>query len=296
MKLLVYLLFLFSFKGFLSTYWKVNTEGKARISWIQNTLNITAHQNIKDKTILYGEIEVDYLGFPGVEDFNDLLKQEKINPFRVVDKEIYVQFPALFGFIDLKMGDIIEKWGTADRFNPTDNINPYNLEDPIEFGESMPVPLIKVRIPFNDLFTLTGIYIPIFRPAQLPLSSLKAGIEATPLPPELVKWAESPLGEYAKELIPLIEKKPEIPGTSLRNSAFAIKVSTLLYGFDLSASFYHGREDMPLPVTGTIYINEKKGTVFLKYPEINAFGFDTSTSLPYIDLGLWFEGCIFFPS
>lgn len=302
MKVFIFLIFSFSSKGYIQSYWKVGTEGRAGISWIQNTFNIGVHQNIKDRTILYGEVELDYLGFPAVQDFNDLLKQERINPFRIVDREIYVEFPKIFGFIDLKMGDIIEKWGTADTFNPTDNINPYNLEDFVEFGESIPVPGIRIRLPVKNYLTLTGIYIPIFRPAQLPLSSLKSGMEATPLPAALLEDMEflenllKVAGMSMDDFISRIEKKPLLPSYSLRNSAYAFKISGLLAGFDLSLSFYHGREDMPLPATGVFNLKNGEGAIFLSYPEINAIGFDTSTSIPEIEVGFWFEGCLFFPA
>ncbi len=309
MNFLIFLTISFSLSGHIQSYWRVGTEGRANISWIQNTLNLKVRQNIKDRVILYGETELDYLGFPEVDDFNNLLRQEKINPFRIVDREIYVQFPKVFGLIDIKMGDIIEKWGTADTFNPTDFINPYNLEDPLEFGESIPVPAIKVRIPFGEIFTLTALYMPIFRPAQLPLSSLKAGIEAAPLPSgiyELIEDIKNIPELYVdfEEIFRSVEKKPVLPDTSLKNSTFAFKVSSLIYGFDVSLSFYHGREDMPLPATGSFVIEPsqdgklflKEGKIFLQYPEINAIGFDTSTSIPFIDVGFWFEGGIFFPS
>jgi len=308
MNFIIFLTISFSLNGFAQSYWRIGTEGRANFSWIQNTLNAKIQENIKDRVVLYGEAELDYLGFPGVKDFNDLLRQERINPFRIVDREIYVQFPKVFGFIDIKMGDLIEKWGTADTFNPTDLINPYNLEDPLEFGESIPVPAIRVRIPFGDLFTLTGLYIPLFRPAQLPLSSLKAGVEATPLPSGIYDLIEDikkipGLNVNMEEIFRSVEKIPVLPDSSPRNSAFALKAGGLLGGFDWSISFYHGREDMPLPATGSFVMNYeegrfflKEGKIFLVYPEINAIGFDTSTSIPFLDIGFWFEGAVIFPS
>ena len=309
MNFVVFLFLSFSLNGYVQSYWRVETEGRANFSWIQNTLNAKVHQNIKDRVILYGEVELDYLGFPGINDFNDLLRQERINPFRIVDREIYVQFPKVFGFIDVKMGDLIEKWGTADTFNPTDLINPYNLEDPLDFGESIPVPAIRLRIPFGDLFTFTGLYIPIFRPAQLPLTSLRAGPEATPLPSEiydLIEDIKNMPGIYAdmEGIFRSVKKIPLLPDSSPKNSAFALKAGGLIGGFDWSISFYHGREDMPMPATGSFVMNFdeegrlflEEGQIFLVYPEIKAIGFDTSTSIPFLDTGFWFEGAVIFPS
>lgn len=283
----------FNIKGYIQSYWKAGLEGRAHISWIQHTFKVNLEENIKDQVYLKGEVDLDYLGFPGINSFNDLLESEKISPFRLYEREIYVEFPQLFNFLDVKMGELIEKWGTADTFNPTDNINPYNLEDTLDFGESMPVPGIKVQARLLDRVTISALYLPIFRPAKLPLSATKAGPESFPIPDDARKLME--MFPSISDVITSIEKKPSLPPTTLRNSAFAFKVGGNLLGVDLSLSYYHGREDMPVPSTAVIDFWNERGTVSLVYPKINALGFDLATAIPGIDVGFWFEGCIFFP-
>lgn len=283
----------FNLNGYIQSYWKAGMEGKVHISWIQHTFKLNLEENIKNQVYLKSEVDLDFLGFPGVVSFNDLLRSEKISPFRFYEREIYIEFPYLVGFLDVKMGEIIEKWGTADTFNPTDNINPYNLEDAIDFGESMPVPGISASATLLDTITLKALYLPIFRPAKLPLSAMKAGPEAFPLPEDAVNWME--IFPKFSDLISTIEKRPLLPTITLRNSAFAFKIAGTIFGIDLSLSYFQGREDMPVPFTAVIDFWEQSGVVYLVYPKIKAFGFDLATAIPGIDAGLWFEGCLFFP-
>jgi hypothetical protein len=72
--------------------------------------------------------------------------------------------------LDLSIGQQRIAWGSTTVFNPTDNINPFNLENPLDFQARLPVPAIKATFTLGEHVTVTLVNLPMYTPAILPIS------------------------------------------------------------------------------------------------------------------------------
>jgi hypothetical protein len=204
--------------------------------------------------------------------------------------------------LDLRLGRQVIHWGTADQFNPTNNLNPFDFRDPLTFGQNMANNTIKVDYAAAKGVVLTGIWIPVFRPAQLPVFGLQALSD-----PSFFERRYGTADPTVRFLLDAflsggqqldVTLAPQLPAFSLRNSMAAAKVGFKLFGADFSVSYFRGFFHVPRPETispmapsgGTI-----PARVALGYPAMHAIGFDFATSIPQLkDLGLWIEGAVVF--
>ena len=99
-------------------------------AWNENRLTLKLSKKITDNSKFYSEVWLRNIGLPQVSSSADLYNKGIIDPYNLEIREAYVQ---LYGFLspklDLKIGRQRITWGTADKLNPTDNLNPYDLED-----------------------------------------------------------------------------------------------------------------------------------------------------------------------
>lgn len=197
---------------------------------------------------------------------------------------------------DLRAGFQILAWGTADRVNPTDLINPRDYYDPLD---SRKLPVVAARLQIHPVslegWNLQLVGLPFFRESRLPIElpdngtapmSLDSSRWLLPLPGSVsVSGTPTPL-EY--ELAPATF--PVTWGAGARLSASG------LGGWDFSVSAYTGVEDLPrfgitgkgstgpgLPITVTLHPS---------YHRFSMFGFDAAGSLSLGDetVGLRIEG------
>jgi hypothetical protein len=82
------------------------------------------------------------------------------------------------GPVDVMLGKQIFAWGTADAFNPTDNINPYDYMDVID-TQKLGVYSAAARLTVGPA-NLAFVVVPVFTPSRLPLAESRW----TPLLPE----------------------------------------------------------------------------------------------------------------
>ncbi len=291
-------------RGEVKSYWRVQTDTRARISWNEETLALTYNTS-------YGQVgavadgELSFLGVSQTHSMEDLLYLERIDPFRIRLNDLFVlinDFPYSGAY--LKVGRQIRKWGSADAFNPTDLLNPYTLEDPLDFGESMGNEMIVLSLPLFDDFALEMAYIPYFRPAQLPESALKAVVDSPQTPRPLKEYREkfAPLEKTLGIQIGDVNTRVNLPARDLSNSMVGVRLSGNIMGVDIAVSYFRGYEDMPYP-DDLSFVLSTAGTspvvtvyANLRYPRIQALGFDMATSLEFLDgMGLWVEGALYFP-
>ena len=57
--------------------------------------------------------------------------------------------------------------GTADKLNPTDNVNPYDLEDIWDFGRHLGSDGVQLSV-YAGGIQVTAVAIPVFTPVVLP--------------------------------------------------------------------------------------------------------------------------------
>lgn len=127
--------------------------------------------------------------------------------------------------LQLALGKQIYAWGTADAYNPTDNINPYDYLDPID-NEKMAVYSAALQGTLGPS-TVTVVGIPVFTPSRVPLPSSR--------------WVPAPPAEPT----PVIADR-QLPSTSLENIQWAVRVRTTLRGWDVALSYFEGFEDTPV--------------------------------------------------
>ncbi len=194
----------------------------------------------------------------------------------------------LYGFLspelDIRIGLQRIAWGTADKLNPTDNLNPDDLEDIWDFGRHLGSSAIKASYYLGD-YTLTAVYIPFFTPATLPIKEWAAALS----PP-----MEFPSGLTLRNS----SDKVVTPENNLKESSMlGIKAAKNFWGYDLSLSYFYGRDDIPLVRSVKFTPVDTMGMVDVSmeliYPRIQVLGMDMAGAIGKV--GIWGEGAIFFP-
>ena len=185
----------------------------------------------------------------------------------------------------MKIGRQRITWGTADKLNPTDNLNPYDLEDILDFGRHRGSDAISFGYYFNSEFSLQGAYIPFFQPANMPV-----GIFANALTPAM----ELPQGMTLMEFTDQIN----MPAYNLGESSTAgLKFKGFAAGFDFSLSYVWGRDGMPISTYNTLTPVDAIGGISinsdLTFYRTHIFGADMAGSIGGI--GVWAEAAAFLP-
>jgi len=230
------------------TYGKLRVEGKYGIS--ADLFSLVS-------------IEGRYYDFPMLEDLPSVGRIESDYHVDLLLWEAYVEFDQfIWENLDVKLGKQRIAWGTADKFNPTDNLNPNDLTDFLDFEAKMPTWGLKASYYLED-YTITGAWLPLFDPALLPRGGTASLLGQTP-------------------------SSVDIPARTLENGMFALKLSGAAYNLDYSLSYFRGFDDIPIPVR----IDSTDGTV-MGYPEIQALGFDFAGE--YRSVGFWGEMALFYP-
>jgi hypothetical protein len=162
--------------------------------------------------------------------------------------------------VELTVGKQIFAWGTADAFNPTDNLNPYDYMEVLD-NEKMGIYSVAGRLGF-DPATLTVVAVPVFTPSRLP----RRDSRWTPVPPAGVAAVVDPR---------------EIPPADVDNVQYGARLKATLAGWDLSTSYYRGFEHTPAFRVGTAETapGESVARFTPVFTAMDVAGFDVSTTL-----------------
>ncbi len=271
--------------GYLQTDNRLRLNDSYELSWQEHRLDLKIEVNPSEKAKLYGEVWLRSWGFPTVKNSSDLFNKDKVSPWNLDFKEAYLD---LYGFLsdnfDLRIGRQRIAWGTADKLNPTDNLNPPDLEDIWDFGRHLGSDGIKGSYYLGD-FTFTGAFIPIFTPAVLPRSDWAAAL-SSPM--------DIPDGLTLRNLSDSIIMPTNKPKES---SVTGVKIAKNILGYDFSLSYVYGRDYLPLiqkivftstSVPGEVDIHSE-----LVFPRMHIPGIDMAGSI--MDIGIWAEVAVFFP-
>ncbi len=257
---------------------------QSKLSWNENTLNLKFEGAPSDGVHFYSEVRLRGFGFPSVSSMTGLQSRAKetVQPWGVEFREAYVD---IYGFLtdnlDLRIGRQRIAWGTADKLNPTDNLNPDDLEDIFNFGRHLGSNALKANYYWND-WTLTGVFIPIFTPATLPYGDWASAFQMN-----LPQMPNMPIVSVKDSLL--------LPEQRLSKSAsFAFKIARTIADFDFSLSYYNGRDDLPLLKSATFLLNENftyRLHLQMFYPKMQVIGIDWAGSVGSV--GVWAEGALF---
>ncbi|NOZ01751.1 MAG: hypothetical protein GXP54_07665, partial [Deltaproteobacteria bacterium] len=224
-------------------------------------LRIKVSPNDRVQAVVGGRLR--FYGFNEAATIPELVGRDKIDPY---DLQLNEAFLAVRGDIwDLKVGRMIKTWGTADMFNPTDNINSHDFSDPLDYTAKVPNQMVEFNLYPTEWLTIEAVWIPLFKPSLLPASaSLAFAVETTsdgcflsaPVPP-LGRSDMQILKNYFATYNPcqLNFLTPEIktltPDFSIENSQAALKTQ-FRFGLgdfgdlDFSFSYYYGRFSFPV--------------------------------------------------
>lgn len=263
---------------------------------------------------IVGDIEPVFFGVAQTQALGDLATRQMLTPFHVESDAAYVALNDVLPNLDIKIGRQTVVWGTADKFNPTNNINPDDLEDRPLFTEPIANQMVVVDYaPLADKLWFQGVYVPIFYPALLPPSAADALKDPQTEVPfanasDAGKIAElQRLLDISPMLVPEVIDHVKTPRPRFANGQSAVKLGTSLAGVDLSVSYYNGRHDIPSPILAESTTKEFEtganaaeccfeSRITLIYPRMQVIGLDFTTQLPFLkNMGLWGEGALFIP-
>ena len=270
--------------GYLQTDNRVHLLGENDFSWHEYRLNLRAELAPSDKTHFCSELWVRALGFPDIQNSADLGDNRILRPINLELREAYID---IYGFIlkelDLRLGRQRIAWGTGDKINPTDNLNPYDLEDIWDFGRHLGSDGMLASL-YLGPYTVSAAVLPLFTPAVLPAGEWSS-ILATPI--------ELP-GLTVRDVTDSII----MPDNNLRETFKAgLKVKRRVAGYDLSLSYVYGLDDLPIAQRAVIAPTEIAGEVDvfteLSYAKRHIIGLDLSGAVGAV--GVWAEAATFVP-
>jgi len=255
-------------------------------AWNENRLSLQLDKKITGNSKFYSEIWLRNIGLPSLAVSNDLFNKGIIDPYNLEIRQAYVQINGFLSEnLDLSIGRQRIAWGTADKFNPTDNLNPLDLEDILDFGRRRGADAFNVNYYLNNDFSLQGVFIPFFQPANMPI-----GIFSNVLTPAMELPQGMVLKSYTGNLL--------MPAYNLRESAVAGgKLKGVVQGVDFSLSYVWGRDGLPLITRNTFVPVDTLGGVQinsqLSFTRTHIIGADMATSIAGV--GVWAEAAAFIP-
>jgi hypothetical protein len=251
------------------------------LSDFYNEFFIEIGRMLDEDIYLRTSIDIRFYTFPDMGNLKDLTKSMKNFPLDIFLWEAFLEikdFP--FRNVDIRIGKQRVAWGTADGFNPTDNLNPDDFSDILRFTRKLPTEAFLFTY-YTNGFSLSGYWSPSVHPAlippDLPISTLSEPVE---LPLSIAEVRDSLI----------------LPRSNLKNTQFALKLSNKFGRYDVSLSGFYGYEHFPLPQTIILHpISQKKflSETFLTLPRIIVLGADFAGGIG--DFGIWGEIGMFIP-
>src|SRR5256714_3987814 len=134
----------------------------------ENLIKTQLTLTLADRVKAVADVDFYWYGYSDVNDINSETLHERVDPYRLEAQAAYVDIYKILPHLDVRIGRQVVVWGTADKFNPTNNLNTLDLSDPLLFGKALANQMIRLDWnPWRDLI-ITAVVVPIFRPAQLP--------------------------------------------------------------------------------------------------------------------------------
>ncbi len=191
--------------------------------------------------------------YPRTDTLTDLYDYNAVTPFRFEAHSLYLYGSDLLvkGF-DLRIGQQKALFGVGDQFNPTNTINPYDFEDVLLFGDQ--IGNLMVRMDYTPAWNwqITGILVPIFKPALLPRTShLAQTPDRYPFTDPTLRHNLAAEQDLAMSTFgyPTVVRDVRIqqPDFTPENMQGFFRVGATLGGQDIALSYYRGRSDIPQP-------------------------------------------------
>ncbi len=266
------------------------------------------------------DVRLRYYGFSQAQGLVETSDRNKVDPFSVQLDQAYLSVKGVpFSWMDLKAGRMVQTWGSADMFNPTDNINARDFSDPLDYARKVPNQMVEVDLYPTSWLTLNAVWIPVFKPSQLPPSAAygfaverdaRGCLSSMPAPPLTAEGAKQ-LADVFSNVDPCMLEfaDPQVrtltPDTHFKNSQVALRARMRLWDFDIGLSYYYGRFSFPVAydavaMTAPSASDPSKVNVQyvaeVMYPRMQVAGLDFSFSTPaLLDIGFVGELAVYFP-
>ena len=300
----------------------------AEFSWNENRLSMELTVGLGDAAGL-ADIDFVWMGQRSeVTKFQDLQDRSRVQPYRLELHGLYVDFfDVIFEGLDIRLGQQIVKWGKADQFNPTDALNPMDLDDELYFGERLANMMLKIDFYGEDTWSFSLVGVPIFMPALMPVSASLGlvDIERLPFTNSATRYQLTTERDFARYSLShqtvVDDAYVHLPKLTLRNMQAGARFAITLLNQDIALNYYIGRFDFPIayhnttkqapldeaicsPADATDCVNGTLLTsIDLKYVAMQLVGLNIAGEIPWLawvsdtmkPLGYWFELAVVFP-
>jgi hypothetical protein len=160
------------FRILSSVYGDVDRAKPRLLSRNENRIELYVAYTPNKHVQIVADAEPVLMGVSMAQELNDLSSQVMMQRFHMESDAAYVALTDLVKGLDIKLGRQIVVWGTGDKFNPTNNINPDDLEDRPLFTEPIANQMAVIDYsPIEDRLFFQAVYVPLFFPALLPPSA-----------------------------------------------------------------------------------------------------------------------------
>lgn len=283
--------------GYIMTDDRMRIDG-AKLNWQEYRLDFKAQYKFGDRAKFNSEIWLRGIRTPGVTQSSDLMFSNKVMPIELDIREAYFDIYGLFTKnLDVRIGRQRIAWGTGDRLNPTDNLNPYDMEDVWDFGRHAASNALQLNY-YAGRWTFTAVGILNFTPSVLPGSDWTPAFMPEASLPEVIYDTNSLPGFSLPIYVNTtgISDSIILPARDIKHSpTFGFKVKRSIGAWDLSLSYVYNRDAVPMVTKAhsnltvdtiiislpfTVYANATASVkAQLEYPVQKIIGFDFAGSL-----------------
>lgn len=270
-------------------------------------LRVAPHPQVR----FVGDVELIWINASDrVLTLPQLTRRWFMDPWRLECDAAYIEIRDIVPGLDLRIGRQIAHWGSADMFNPTAVLNPDDLEDRAVFRE--PIANEMLRLDYTYLperegwlgdVIFTFVWVPVFRPSQLPRSAVLPLVDANEEIPVLEDHVSARIGRLRGLVSDNLydpNVRVEQPEFSLANSQIGFRVQARMGQTDFALAYYRGFDDIPVMTRADAEIDGDgvhiHSDVTLTYPRMHMLGFDINGQVSFLDnMGYWIEGAVMFP-
>ena len=206
-----------------------------------------------------GKADVDLVYWSYPEELTGLAQlssREAIDPFRIEAHSLYFEaWDVMLPGLDLRVGQQLVQLGVGDQFNPTNNMNADDVEDPLRFGDQLGNLIARADYSPRGNWTFTSAIAPIFKPAIVPSTGEMAfaSIDRIPITDDALRWrllTDAAFGESTLGFPTVVDEViPILPEPDISNAQWFLSLGGSVGMQDVAVSYFNGRSDFPAAVT-----------------------------------------------
>jgi hypothetical protein len=245
-------LFSCSLNGTLQAGGGIPFNGETQSEEPSALVSLEPRAGLGDHVSFYGVFRGGYEGSQlSPENDGVLIRFDEVYPSKnryVEVAEAYLSFHT--AALDLRAGIQKFAWGTLDQFNPTDNLNPWDLRHPFTteaLERKIGVPAVRALLGSSYSSVLVeAIWMPLYVPFRMP----DPGDRWYPPLFDAVKSYPTPDFGLPIQLPPIrivqANTEPDLPARTFENSDVGIRLSRTLGSADIGLCYFHGFDRQPV--------------------------------------------------